>query len=613
MKVKTRSFKPVFFKALAILLPLITLVIIEGVLRLCSYGHNTNLFVKYAADDRFMRVNPYASEKFFSDTVNATKGSSEIFEIDKSPRTYRIFILGESTTIGYPYFHNGSFHRWLQFRLMQMYPGKKFEVVNVAMTALNSYAVLDFGKQVLHYQPDAVMVYTGHNEYYGAMGIGSTNFAGNNTFFTKAIVLLRQSRLFQWMNNVFNSLKPSGKQIDTRENLMKRMAAKQQIAYRSDTYHAGIRQFEQNMAELCQLYSENHIPLFLSNVVSNEKDQPPFISEGTGAQSAKWNYEAGQAAYQNRDFELAKNYFIKAKELDELRFRAPEAINLIIDSLIKKYPTVHLVDAKSLFNENSPHGIIGKETILEHVHPNLHGYGVLSEAFFKSFSQQHLITDTPIKQLSFKELEKVMPLTKLDSMIGGYQVALLKKGWPFNIPLPQSFYHQTDLADSLAYQITFNRLQWKDAMSVLYQRAEAQKDKAAQVKIVEGMMLEYPNSEDFCGLAATLNADLGRFDMAALYYRSLNQIRADGRFPAKAIKMYLRGNNIAAALSVVPDLPEAQQERVKALLTGIQADKKVLQGNPTDKNAMERLSGAYKKLGITDSVANAVTRLRQKS
>ncbi|OCX53002.1 hypothetical protein BEL04_01410 [Mucilaginibacter sp. PPCGB 2223] len=608
---KAGRYKLLIFKALAILLPLIILAITESVLRWSNYGHNTSLFVAYS-NSRYLQVNPYASEKFFSDTVNATKGSSEIFEVNKGYRTYRIFVLGESTTIGYPYFHNGAFHRWLQFRLMQMYPGRKFEIINVAMTALNSYAVLDFGKQVMQYQPDAVMVYTGHNEYYGAMGVGSANYIGSNRFFVKAIVCIRELRIFQLMNNLFNRFKPSGKATDTRENLMKRMAAQQTIAYKSDTYYAGIRQFRNNMNELCRLYNERHIPLFLSNVVSNEKDQPPFISAGTGLLSANESYESGKLAYQKGNFELAKNYYQNAKEFDELRFRAPEAINSIIDELVKRYPAVHLVDAKKLFGENSPHRIIGKETILEHVHPNLHGYGILADAFFRSFDQQQLIKDRPLRRLTFNELESGMPITKLDSLAGEYQIALLKKGWPFNIPLPKSFDRQVDLADSLAHRVTYNDIQWKDAMSALYQRAVDKNDKSAQVRIAEAMNLEYPENEAFCGLAANLNAELGRFEMAAVYYCALNYIHPDSRYVARAIKMYLRGNSIAAALSVVPELPPAQQDKVREILMGIQADKNFLQANPGDNAAMGRLSDAYKKLGIADSLLHKEVKLRQK-
>jgi hypothetical protein len=156
-------------------LPVVLLVVMEMLLRLFHYGHDTSLFIRYPDNPDYWVMNKYAAERYFSDTVNETRGSIEPFSVLKSPNTFRIFVLGESTTAGYPYFHNGSFHRWLKYRLMRQYPGMHFEVVNVSLTAVNSYTVLDFGKQVVHYQPDAVLVYVGHNEYYGALGVGSTS------------------------------------------------------------------------------------------------------------------------------------------------------------------------------------------------------------------------------------------------------------------------------------------------------------------------------------------------------------------------------------------------------------------------------------------------------
>jgi hypothetical protein len=191
----------IFFKILAFLIPVIFLVLLELLLRICNYGDNTDLFVKYPPDEKYMVMNYYASDKFFPDTASATKGNQEIFAINKAPNTVRIFVLGESTTLGFPFRPNGSFHRWLQYRLSSMYPGKNFEIINLSLTAVNSYTVLDFGKQLAPYHPDAVLIYTGHNEYYGALGVGSTTAVGNNRFLLQTLVKLRTLKTVQLINN----------------------------------------------------------------------------------------------------------------------------------------------------------------------------------------------------------------------------------------------------------------------------------------------------------------------------------------------------------------------------------------------------------------------------
>src|SRR6201985_967967 len=198
----TNSRKKSFiFKTVAILLPFLILFLVEISLRVFHYGNDLELFIEARNHPGFLVLNPVASKKYFINEAYAPTGNSELFKKNKDDSTLRIFVLGESTTIGYPYFHNGSFHRWLQFRLMQMYPDRNFEIINLSLTAVNSYTVLDFGRQLAKYQPDAVMIYTGHNEYYGALGIGSTSYVGSNHFLVETLLKLRDLKLVQLVNN----------------------------------------------------------------------------------------------------------------------------------------------------------------------------------------------------------------------------------------------------------------------------------------------------------------------------------------------------------------------------------------------------------------------------
>jgi len=132
------------FKVIGILLPFLFLLSLEGVLRVFHYGNDLRLFIEYAGSKDFLVLNPEASKRYFTNQSIATTGNHEIFKKKKDENTTRIFVLGESTTLGYPYFHNGSFHRWLQYRLMRSVPGRNFEIINLSLTAVNSYTTLGF-------------------------------------------------------------------------------------------------------------------------------------------------------------------------------------------------------------------------------------------------------------------------------------------------------------------------------------------------------------------------------------------------------------------------------------------------------------------------------------
>src|SRR3984957_12842297 len=194
------------FRIIAILLPFLPLGFLEFSLRLFHYGYDSSLFIEVPGNKDYLIFNPDASRRYFTDQGNATSGNREPFRKQKEPGSLRIFVLGESTTIGYPYFHNGSFHRWLQYRLMRSFPDKKLEIVNLSLTAVNSYTVLGFARSVVHYEPDAVLIYTGHNEYYGALGVGSTNRLGRSPWLVNTLLWFRQLRFVQLLTQTYGMI-----------------------------------------------------------------------------------------------------------------------------------------------------------------------------------------------------------------------------------------------------------------------------------------------------------------------------------------------------------------------------------------------------------------------
>ena len=510
------------FKGIALLLPLLVLILAEGMLRLFGYGHDLRLFVEDPQQKGYWVMNRYVSERYFTETENATTGNYEPFPQHKAEGTLRIFVLGESTTIGYPYMHNGSFHRWLHYRLMHTYPDKEFEIINLALTAVNSYTVFDFAQEVVDYQPDAVLIYAGHNEYYGALGIGSTSSIARNRYLIRAVLKLREFRLIQLINHIITGIRKvtSGLKADLRENLMKRMVADQQIPYGSDDYQQGIEQFSANLNDICQVLTRQQIPVFISNLVSNEKDTKPFISaSGTTKASAQYQYQFANQAFRQGKFDVAKKAYVQAKELDLLRFRAPEAINQVIQQVASRYPGVTLVDAKTRFEQRSPHGILSNETLLEHVHPNLYGYALLSDAFYEALKKRRLLISENPRELSFAQLRQQMPITPMDSLKGAYEILILKEGWPFNEPMPPEDKRRKTLEEQLAGALVVKQLSWRDAMSQLLTHYVKKQDQIKALQVAEALLLEYPYNPTFYGQAGKLSMNLDKNEQAILYLK----------------------------------------------------------------------------------------------
>ncbi|MDQ6479262.1 hypothetical protein [Dyadobacter sp. LHD-138] len=537
----------IVFRLISLLVPFVLLFLLELTLRIFHYGYDLNLFIEYPRDKNFLFLNPDASKKYFSNQRNATTGNVEPFRKKKDANTLRIFVLGESTTIGYPYFHNGSFHRWLQYRLTHTYPDRNFEIINVSLTAVNSYTVSGFAREVVNYQPDAVMIYTGHNEYYGALGVGSTEKIGGSRFLVKLILYLREFKITQLLTALIEKVNPLNESANATQDgtRMQRMAADQKIVYQSELYQRGVTQFRHNLNETLEVFNKNDIPVFISNLVSNEKDLKPFVSfsadnskfpefsksydEGLKALKsgdnqtafnsfqkadqiydghALCNYYLGQTSLVLGNVKLAAACFSKARDLDGLRFRAPSVFNTTIKDLADRYSNVYLVDTKAIFEANSTNHIVGDALILEHVHPDLKGYALMSDVFYKALQKARLVDAEPAENITFPRLLNEMPITRVDSLSGLYKVEKLKNSWPFKETMHAKMPETTSFEAKLAFDLANRKIQWLDAMNALFDYYIQRKDLINARKTVETLVLEYPLEAGYYLKSAMLNGEM---------------------------------------------------------------------------------------------------------
>ena len=156
----------------AVAIPLLIIGGLELGLRLCGYGYPTSFFLKtkiggkdyYVSNDRF-------GYRFFPPALVRTPLSLRM-GVKKPSNTCRIFVFGESAAMGDP---DPSFGAWryLQVLLRERFPGTDFEVVCVAMTAINSHAILPIARECARRAGDLWIIYTGNNEMVGPFGAGT--------------------------------------------------------------------------------------------------------------------------------------------------------------------------------------------------------------------------------------------------------------------------------------------------------------------------------------------------------------------------------------------------------------------------------------------------------
>ena len=180
------------------LIPVAVIVIPELVLRMVGYGSSLQIFRPFAANPAYLEINPKLGERYFpGKNTRPAVAQSNIMLKEKPKDLYRIFTLGASTTAGYPYLYNGTFPAILKQMLKNKYPNKQLEVINLAMPAVTSYAVREIALHLREYDPDMLIIYAGHNEFYGGLGVASTASVGSNRSLVNAYLWLIDFRVVQ--------------------------------------------------------------------------------------------------------------------------------------------------------------------------------------------------------------------------------------------------------------------------------------------------------------------------------------------------------------------------------------------------------------------------------
>ncbi|PIB36217.1 hypothetical protein BFP72_12860 [Reichenbachiella sp. 5M10] len=423
---------PLVFYVIAGMIPILFFVCLEVGLRVADYGRDYRLFHEPRGGvPGMLYLNPARSYKYFGQLEGAVFFHGIGFAKEKSPSTYRVFVLGGSSAQGFPYAQNASFPSHLRRRLQHSYPERDIEVVNLAASAINSYTLLDILPEVLEQAPDALLIYAGHNEYYGALGPASSRSFGTHRYFVKTLLALKEYRLFQALEHTVARLSPSR---GDAANLMEDMIGESAIATGTDIYQAGIDQFEGNLKDILSTIESSGVPVLVGTLSSNLRGHAPFKSKERNTQglTAKQCHDKANRLVARGQVTAAKEYYVAAKELDGLRFRAPERINEIIRAVTADYQ-VPLVDIDSLFNAVSPYQIVGDNLMCDHLHPNMEGYYLMGRAYHERMLALGMlpVSEEPQTDQTDEELLAAMPFTKLDSLQAKLTLVNLLGNYPY--------------------------------------------------------------------------------------------------------------------------------------------------------------------------------------
>ncbi len=343
------------------------------------------------------------------------------FLAKKSPGTRRVFCLGGSTTFGHPYEDPTSFCGWLRQMLIEVEPDRHWEVINCGGVSYASYRVALMMNELIRYEPDLFVVYTGHNEFLEE----------------RSYSVLRQSNLLDLAGRAVSQLRLSGVIDDVlggvapRDKTVSRLAAEVDVildhtdgpeTYRRDPElrNGVIAHFRESLAKIVRLARDSGAKVILVKPESNLKDFSPFKSESpvlSFGDSIQWEkllhnarearsagqlqeavqlllqassidpyhadglFQTASALFEAGRLDDARQYFLNARDEDVCPLRAPreitESVQMIAESM-----NVPLVNFQTIIQRRCHrllgHTIPGDECFLDHVHPTIEANGDLA-------------------------------------------------------------------------------------------------------------------------------------------------------------------------------------------------------------------------------------------
>ncbi len=393
--------------------PFLLLGLLELGLRLAGWGYPTSFFLRAWQDGKAVLVeNPKFGWRFFPPSV-ARSPLPLCIAAEKPAGALRIFLLGESAAMGDPEPAYG-FGRQLERLLQARHPDRRIEVVNVAMTAINSHVIREIARDCAGRAGDCWIIYAGNNEVVGPFGAGTVfGRQAPGLAWVRANLALKKARIGQLLDWGFHRSGPA--KWEGME-----MFLDQQVRRDDPRLNTVYHHFADNLSAIIQAGKRSGAKVLVSTMAVDLKDSPPFASghrhglsaadqaqfdqclargrqaESDGrqtdalaayAQAARIDPDYAELAFRRACCEMTQGLASAARadaqlacDLDTLRFRADSRLNEIIRQTAAAQG-IELIDAEQELARRASGGVPGEELFYDHVHLNFSGSYALAALF----------------------------------------------------------------------------------------------------------------------------------------------------------------------------------------------------------------------------------------
>jgi tetratricopeptide (TPR) repeat protein len=362
------------------------------------------------------------------------------FPRDKSPRAVRVFCLGGSTTYGRPYDDTTSFAGWLREFLPVADPSHEWQVVNAGGISYASYRVALTMEELVRYQPDLFVVYTGHNEFleqrtYGALRDTPLPLRRLEEAASRTRIYSALERLQRKLGETSGTIDPARDLLPAEVDAVLDHTVGPESYTRDDQLREQILEhYRVSLVRMIALARQADADIIFVTPASNLRDFTPFKSqhaEGLNADRQEaWLEHMEQAGteFRTQQFERAltaldqaaqiddrhailhflrgrvllrlehyaeaRQAFIRARDEDVCPLRAITPMRQIVLDVAARHQ-VPVVDFVALMDRNAQDGIPGFDWFLDHVHPKIEGHRQLALELMEVMETQGMASVQP--------------------------------------------------------------------------------------------------------------------------------------------------------------------------------------------------------------------------
>jgi tetratricopeptide (TPR) repeat protein len=459
--------KKIIFTFIAIIfIPSLFFGLLELALRLMDIGNSYDYFNEIEIDGNvYYQDNKYFGNQFYPSSLGVAPLHNTMSS-HKDDKTIRVLILGGSAAQGFPHLNHG-LDRHLSAHLKSAIPDKKIEVINTAMTSINSHVVYEVARTLPEKSADYAVVLMGNNEVVGPYGPStfSQNFLSSLTVI-RSLQALKRTHTWQAVSQLVQLINLSGEETTLQWEGMQ-MFSDFSVKHDDTRLKSVYNNYESNLRDSVKILQDKGMHVILSSVPVNLRHSAPFGSihkeDMTQLELARWKSLEGKAndAFQSKNWkkaeqlyielltidseyadthfrlatvfeniqehERAKAHYLQALNFDTKRFRANHIINNIVsnvaDTLGNK--NISYVDNAAVFDEVSNPYAPGWNLFHEHVHFDYSGNYYLAREFTRAImsdlSPGKIYTkinhDNAKKVIGFPNYETKQVMTRLISMV----------------------------------------------------------------------------------------------------------------------------------------------------------------------------------------------------